>query len=132
MLALAYTMNFLDRQIILILGQLIKEDLRLTDQQLGLLGGIAFAIFYALLGIPVARLAERWNRITIISTAVALWSVMTCLCGFAGNFAQLFLARVGVGVGEAGCTPAAHSLISDSFPRHKRSTAIAVYSLGIP
>jgi predicted MFS family arabinose efflux permease len=132
MLALAYTMNFLDRQIIVILGQLIKEDLRLTDTELGLLGGVAFAIFYALLGIPVARLAERWNRITIISTAVALWSVMTCLCGFAASFGQLFLARIGVGIGEAGCTPAAHSLLADSFPPHKRSTALAAYSMGIP
>jgi predicted MFS family arabinose efflux permease len=132
MLALAYTMNFLDRQIIVILGQLIKEDLRLSDQELGLLGGLAFAIFYALLGIPVARLAERWNRVTIISTAVALWSVMTCVCGFASSFGQLFLARIGVGIGEAGCTPAAHSLLADSFPPHKRSTALAIYSLGIP
>lgn len=132
LLTLAYTLNFIDRSIINVLAQSIKEDLRISDSQLGLLSGIAFAIFYTSLGIPIARLAERHSRVKIISAALVVWSSMTAVCGMAGSFAQLFLARVGVGVGEAGCSPAALSLISDYYPPRQRATAMAVYSLGIP
>ena len=98
--------------------------------QLGLLSGIAFALFYATLGIPIARLADRFNRVNIVSIAVAVWSAMTVLCGAAGSFWQLFLARVGVGVGEAGGSPPSHSIISDYFKDDERSFALSIYSLG--
>jgi MFS family permease len=127
-----YTCNFIDRSIINALGEAIKTDLQLSDTQLGLLSGISFAILYSTLGIPIARLAERHSRVTIISVCLATWSGFTVLCGFATNFAQLFLARVGVGIGEAGCSPAAQSLISDYYPPHRRSTALAIYSVGLP
>ena len=129
-----YTLNFLDRQILNILAEPIKRDLGLTDTQLGLLAGPAFAVFYAVLGIPIARYADRGstNRVTLISVALAIWSGMTVLCGFAQNFWQMALARVGVGVGEAGCTPSAHSLISDAVAPEKRASAIAFYGMGVP
>nr|WP_310523254.1 MFS transporter [Polymorphobacter sp.] len=129
-----YIFNFLDRQIVTILAEPIKRDLGLSDTQLGLMTGLAFALFYALLGIPIARYADRpnSNRVGLISVSLILWSGMTALCGVAQNFTQLLLARVGVGVGEAGCTPAAHSLISDMVPVHRRASAIAFYGLGIP
>ena len=127
-----YIFNFLDRQILAILMQSIKEDLLLTDTQLGFLSGIAFAIFYVTLGIPIARLADRSNRVTIIAVALTVWSLMTALCGMAQNFIQLLIARIGVGVGEAGCSPPAHSLISDYFPVDERASAMARYALGIP
>lgn len=129
-----YIFNFLDRQIVTILAEPIKRDLGLSDTQLGLLTGLAFALFYALLGIPIARYADRptSNRVGLISVSLILWSGMTALCGMAQNFTQLLLARVGVGVGEAGCTPAAHSLISDMVPEERRASAIAFYGLGIP
>ena len=129
-----YTLNFLDRQILNILAEPIKRDLGLTDTQLGLLAGPAFAVFYAVLGIPIARYADRGstNRVTLISTALAIWSGMTVLCGFAQNFWQMALARIGVGVGEAGCTPSAHSLISDAVAPEKRASAIAFYGMGVP
>ena len=122
-----YIFNFLDRQIVNILAEPIKADLGLSDTQLGLLAGPAFAVFYALLGIPIARYADKegTNRVHLISLALAIWSAMTAVCGLAQNFVQLLFARIGVGVGEAGCTPAAHSLISDSVPPEKRSSAIA-------
>lgn len=132
MLLIIYTLNFVDRQIVAILAGPIKADLGLSDTQLGLLVGIAFAFFYTLLGIPIARVAERGNRPLIISTAVVVWSGFTALSGLAQNFAQMFLARIGVGVGEAGCTPPAHSLISDYVPPERRASAIAFYSLGVP
>lgn len=132
LLAVVYVFNFMDRQILAILLQPIKEDLILSDTQLGLLSGIAFALFYVTLGIPIARLADRYNRVNIISFSIFLWSLMTALCGFAGNFLHLLLARIGVGVGEAGCTPPAHSLLSDYFSSEKRSSALGVYSLGLP
>nr|MCU0883237.1 MFS transporter [Hyphomonadaceae bacterium] len=116
MLLIIYTLNFVDRQIVAILAEPIKKDLGLTDGQLGMLGGIAFAFFYTFLGIPIARMAERGNRVKIISAAVVVWSGFTALSGAAQNFTQLLLARIGVGVGEAGCTPPAHSLISDYVP----------------
>ncbi|MCR5875023.1 MFS transporter [Phenylobacterium sp. J426] len=127
-----YIINFLDRQVINILAEPIKNDLGLSDTQLGLMSGLAFAIFYTVLGIPLARLAERKNRAYIIGTSVAVWSGFTALCGQAQNFTQLALCRIGVGVGEAGCTPPAHSLISDMVPKEKRSSALAFYSMGTP
>ena len=133
-LLLVYMLNFLDRQIVNILAEPIKRDLGLSDTQLGLLAGPAFAVFYAVLGIPIARYADKGstNRVWLISVSLAVWSAMTALCGFAQNFLQMALARVGVGVGEAGCTPAAHSLIADSVPPEERSSAIAFFGLGIP
>ena len=127
-----YVVNFLDRQVVNILAEPIKNDLGLADWQLGLMSGLAFAVFYTFLGIPIARLAERKNRPYIIGTAVAAWSGFTALCATAGNFSQLILYRIGVGVGEAGCTPPAHSLIVDYMPREKRASALAFYSMGTP
>ena len=127
-----YVFNFLDRQIFAILQEAIKTDLNLSDTQVGFLGGFAFAIFYTTLGIPIARLADRRSRSKIIAISLALWSLMTALCGAARGFVTLALARIGVGIGEAGCSPPAHSLIADYFGPRERSTALAVYSLGIP
>ena len=127
-----YTINFLDRQVVNILAEPIKQDLGLADWQLGLMSGLAFALFYTVLGIPIARMAERKNRAMIIGSAVAVWSGFTALCGVAQNFIQLIIFRVGVGVGEAGCSPPAHSLITDYVPKEKRSTALAFYSMGTP
>lgn len=132
LLLIVYTINFIDRQIIAILSPLIKTDLNLTDTQLGLLKGIAFALIYGLASFPIAWLADRKNRVTIISLSIAFWSGMTALCGVTQNFTQLIIARMGVGVGEAGCSPPAHSLISDYFPKESRATALGIYSLGIP
>lgn len=132
MLAVIYTLNFLDRQIISILAEPIRKDLNLTDTQLGMLGGIFFAAFYTAFGIPVAWLADRTRRVWIISAACGLWSLFTALCGTATNFAQLALMRMGVGIGEAGGSPPSYSLISDYFPPEKRGTALALYSLGVP
>ncbi len=129
-----YVFNFIDRQIVNILAEPIARDLDLNDTQIGLMTGLAFALFYTVLGIPIARLADRQttSRPKLIAVALALWSAMTALCGVAQNFWQLLLARIGVGVGEAGCTPPAHSLISDMVPPEKRASALAFYSLGIP
>ena len=132
LLVLAYTFNFIDRTIIATIGQAIKVDLKITDTQLGLLGGLSFAVLYTLLGIPIARLAERWNRVSIISLALVVWSGFTVACGLAGNFVQLLALRVGVGVGEAGCSPPAHSLISDYFEPRRRASALSIYAVGIP
>ena len=131
LLTLAYTLNSADRTLIAIIGQPLKVDLNLTDAQLGVLIGTAFATLYAFSGLPIARLAERFNRVVIISTALALWSALTALCGAAANFAQLLVLRMAVGVGEAGCTPPAHSLISNYFAASRRSTALSIYSCGI-
>ncbi len=132
MLVLVYAFNFIDRQIVGILAVPIKADLGLTDTQLGLMGGLAFALFYTALGIPIAMLADRGNRTTIMTVALVLWSAMTAACGFALNFWQLFLARLGVGVGEAGGVAPAYSLVADYFPPHQRARALGVYSFGIP
>ncbi|WP_203292224.1 spinster family MFS transporter [Maricaulis parjimensis] len=132
LLLVIYVLNFLDRQVVNILAEPIKLDLGLADWQLGALTGLAFALFYTVLGLPIARLAEKANRVTIISVAAGFWSLCTMACGMAGNFVQLLFARIGVGVGEAGCTPPAHSLISDYTPAQKRASAIAFYSMGIP
>jgi MFS family permease len=124
--------NFVDRLAIGLVLQGIKAELDLSDTQLGLLTGIAFALFYSLMGIPIARLADRGNRVTIISVTTALWSVAVALCGLVTNFAQLLLVRVIVGVGEAGCVPPAHSLIADYFSRAERPRAVSLYMLGGP
>ncbi len=131
-LLVVYTFNFIDRILVGVLNEPIKEAFSLSDAQMGWLGGPAFAILYTFLGIPIARLAERHNRVTIISVAVAVWSAMTAVCGLAGNYWQLLLARIGVSVGEAGCSPPAHSLISDYFPLDRRGSALSIYALGIP
>ncbi len=129
-----YIFNFIDRQIVNILAEPIARDLGLSDTQIGLMTGLAFALFYTVLGIPIARFADRssTSRPAVIAISLAVWSGMTAICGLAQNFSQLLLARIGVGVGEAGCTPPAHSLISDIVPPEKRSSALAFYSLGIP
>jgi predicted MFS family arabinose efflux permease len=132
LLVIVYTFNFIDRQIVGILAVPIKADLGLSDTQLGLMGGLAFALFYTGLGIPVAMLADRFSRTWIITGALVIWSGMTAVCGLAGNFWQLFLARLGVGVGEAGGVAPAYSLISDLFPPAQRARALSVYSFGIP
>lgn len=125
-------LNFLDRQIISILAEPIKQDMDLSDKQIGLMTGLSFALFYTTLAIPVAALADRWNRSRIIAIAVAIWSLMTVLCGMAQNFLQLFLARVGVGIGESASGPASHSLIAAYFPPDKRSGAMGVYGAAVP
>jgi MFS family permease len=131
MLTLVYVFNFVDRQLIVILQESIKKDLNLSDTQLGLLSGFTFAIFYVTLGIPIARLADRTNRKNTVAISLSLWSAMTAFSGLARNFIQLLLARIGVGVGEAGGSPPAHAMISDYFPPEKRSTALSTYSTGI-
>ena len=132
LLVVVYTFNFIDRQILSILIQPIKSELGLSDTQMGLLTGFAFALFYATLGIPIARYADRGNRRNLIALALGIWSIMTAVSGLALNFWHLLIARIGVGVGEAGCSPPAHSIIADYFPAEKRATALGIYSLGIP
>lgn len=131
-LTLVYAFNFIDRQIIGILSPFIKADLGLDDAQLGLLKGFAFALLYTVVGIPIAWLADRYNRVNIIAVSLTLWSGFTALSGFAANFWQLALLRVGVGIGEAGGSPPSHSILSDLFDTTERAKALAVYSLGIP
>lgn len=131
-LVVVYTFNFIDRQIVGILAVPIKADLGLTDSELGLMGGLAFALFYTGLGIPVAMLADRFSRTWIMTAALVIWSGMTAASGLATNFWQLFAARLGVGVGEAGGVAPAYSLISDFFPPGHRARAMSVYSFGIP
>ena len=130
-LVLVYILNFIDRQILSILAVDIKKDLSLTDSDLGFLGGAAFAVFYALFGVPLGRLADNWNRKKLLSVGLALWSTMTALSGFARNQMTLSLARMGVGIGEATASPTAYSLISDYFPKRQRATALAIYSSGL-
>ena len=132
LLVVVYTFNFIDRQIVGILAVPIKADLGLSDSQLGLMGGLAFALFYTGLGIPVAMLADRFSRTWIMTGALVIWSGMTAVCGLAGNFWQLFLARLGVGIGEAGGVAPAYSLVADYFPPHQRARALSIYSFGIP
>ena len=131
-LFLGYVVNFIDRSILAILLEPIKHDLSLSDSELGLLGGLAFALFYATLGIPIAALADRWSRVKVLAISMIIWSAMTALCGMASNFITLLIARIGVGVGEAGASPPSHSLISDYFPIESRATALSIYALGIP
>jgi MFS family permease len=131
-LTVVYTFNFVDRGMISVTQEALKKDLGISDFDLGLLGGPAFAILYTLLGVPIARLAESKNRITIVAVGAAVWSVMTAACGAAANFMQLLTARVGVGIGEAACVPPSQSIIGDYYPSNRRATAIGIYSLGIP
>src|SRR5512145_1715882 len=129
-LALVLASNCMDRIALGLVLQDIKIDLALSDTQLGLLTGIAFALFYSVMGIPIARWADRGNRVTIITITTALWSAAVALCAMAGNFLQLLLIRIGVAVGEAGCIPPAHSLIAEYFTRAERPRAVAIYMLG--
>ncbi len=131
MLVLIYASSHVDRQIVSILAESIKLELLLSDTQLGFLIGLSFALFYATLGIPIAILADRYSRRNIIGISVIVWSAMTALCGLATNYFQLALARVGVGIGEAGSSPPSHSMISDLFPMEQRATAMGIYSSGI-
>jgi predicted MFS family arabinose efflux permease len=132
LLFVVYVFNFIDRSILGILNQPIKEDLGLSDTQMGFLGGVAFAIFYTFVGIPVARLADTSVRRNVVAVSLAIWSAMTVVCGFVTSFPQLLLARIGVAVGEAGGSPPSHSMISDLFPPSRRATALGIYALGIP
>lgn len=129
---LVYVINFVDRQIFSILIEPIRTEIELSDTQLGLLGGIAFALFYTFAGIPIARWADVGTRKNIVSIAILIWSAMTMFTGTARTFGSLLVARIGVGIGEAGCSPPIHSLISDYFPEERRATALSIYSLGIP
>ena len=131
MLTIAYTFNFIDRQILVILQPSIKKDMALTDAQLGLLSGFSFALVYITAGIPIAYWADRGNRRNIVALAVAVWSGMTALSGLAQNYLHLLLARIGVGIGEAGGSPPAHAMISDFFPPKARATALSIYSTGV-
>jgi MFS family permease len=130
MIVLAF--NYVDRLALGLLLQDIKTDIKLTDTQLGVLSGIAFALFYSVMGLPIARWADRGNRVTIITVTTALWSVAVAACGMVGSFAQFLSIRIGVAVGEAGCIPPAHSLIADYFGRAERPRAVAIYMLGAP
>ena len=130
-LIVAYTISYVDRTILTLLVKPIRESLQISDTQLSLLHGLAFAVFYTFLGIPIARLADRHNRTRIIAVGIAVWSLMTALCGFARNFGQLFLARVGVGVGEAALSPAAYSILSDYFKGAALTRALSVYTSAI-
>jgi predicted MFS family arabinose efflux permease len=131
LLTAAYTFNSMDRSIISILASSIKADLQLTDTQLGLLGGTAFAILYGLGGLPIARLAERASRVNIMTVALMVWSSLTALCALAAGFGQLLLIRAGVGIAEAGCSPSAQSLISDYVVPSRRATALSIYTCGL-
>jgi len=132
LLVVVYVFNFIDRSILGILVQPIKEDLEASDTMMGFLGGIAFATFYTFMGIPLARLADRGSRRNVLAVCLALWSAATALCGLAQSFFHLLLARVGVAVGEAGGSPSSHSMISDMYEPDRRATALAIYALGIP
>lgn len=132
LLVIVCVLSFVDRQIIVILSESIKRDFRLKDWQLGALTGFAFVLLYSFLGISIARIADRGRRSLVITMSLTIWSLFTIACGFAGNFIQLALSRVMVGVGEAGSTPSAHSLIAEYTPKEKRATAMAIYSAGIP
>lgn len=131
-LVVVYTFNFIDRQILAILIEPIKADLGASDLVMGLLAGTAFAVFYAVLGMPLALIADRWNRRNLVGLSLAIWSGMTALSGLAQNVTHLAIARIGVGIGEAGCSPSAHSMLADLYPAKERATALGIYSLGIP
>jgi MFS family permease len=131
LLFVVYVFNFVDRQILSIVNEPIKKEFGLHDWQIGLLGGLAFAALYTTLGIPIARLADRRNRVNIIGISIVVWSAFTAVCGLTKNFWQLLFARIGVGIGEAGCNPAAYSIISDYFEPKRRATALSIYSMGV-
>lgn len=122
--------NYLDRMVIAILVEPIKQELGLSDSQMGLITGFAFAALYATVGVPLARIADRRSRIALMSVCLAIWSAMTALTGLVRNFMELFLARMAVGIGEAGCGPAAHSILGDLYPRERRAFAISVFQAG--
>ena len=128
LLFVGYVFNFVDRQVMTILIEPIKNEFGATDTQMGFLSGFAFAVFYAALGVPVARLADKWSRRNVLAISMTVWSAITAMCGLAANFWQMALLRIGVGVGEAGGTPPSQSLLSDYFPREKRSLALGIYS----
>lgn len=130
-LLVVYTLNFIDRALIGVVSEPIIQEFQLTDLEFGFLSGFGFALTYTLFGIPIARFAERYNRVRIIAFSVILWSVMTALCGIAGSFIALLVFRVGVGIGEAGCTPPANSIIADYFPPRSRARALAIYAMGV-
>lgn len=132
MLLLVYIFNFVDRQILAILAGPIQDELKLSDGQMGMLGGLAFALLYSTLGVPFAWLADRTSRSWVITVSLILWSGFTTLCGFAHSFWQIFLARLGVGIGEAGGVAPSYALIGEYFPSHRRAFALSIYSLGIP
>ena len=132
LLLIIYVFNSVDRQIITILAEPIKQDLGLADWQIGIMTGLAFALFYTVLSIPIAHLADRYDRGRIISICLAIWSLFTALCALSQNFLHLVLLRIGVGVGEAGCSPAALSLINDYVPKEKRPFALSIYAMGAP
>ncbi|MBT4518642.1 MAG: MFS transporter, partial [Halieaceae bacterium] len=126
LLTLGYLFNFVDRQVMTILLEPIKNEFGVTDTHMGFLSGLAFALFYATLGVPVARLADNWSRRNVLAISMTIWSAVTALCGMAGNFWQLAALRIGVGVGEAGGVPPSQSLLADYFPPEKRSLALGV------
>lgn len=131
LLTVVYSFNFIDRQLLSILQESVKKEMLLSDGQLGLLTGFAFAMFYVIAGLPIARWADRGNRRNIVAGSLVVWSLMTALCGMAQNYWQLLAARIGVGIGEAGGSPPSHSMISDTFPPEQRATALSFYSVGI-
>ena len=131
-LAIVYTFNFMDRQIMSILQEPIRREMGLSDTQLGMLTGLTFALFYTTCGLPVAWLSDRYRRVSLMAAACGIWSLFTAGCGLASNFTQLALSRVMVGAGEAGGSPPSYSLISDYFPPEERGTGLAIYSLGVP
>lgn len=130
-LTLVYTFNFVDRQILVILQEQIRVELDLMDWQLGMLSGFVFAIFYSVLGLPIAHLSESFGRKRVVALAIAFWSLMTAISGAAQNYVHLLLLRIGVGVGEAGGSPPSHSMISDIFPRRRRAFALSIFSMGV-
>ncbi|MDA1075458.1 MAG: MFS transporter [Proteobacteria bacterium] len=132
LLVVVYVFNFIDRSILGILVEPIRADLGVSDTLMGFLGGFAFALFYTVLGIPIARAADKGSRLNVLTICLALWSAATAVCGLAANFVQLLFARIAVAVGEAGGSPPSHSMISDMFPPENRATALAIYALGIP
>ena len=131
-LTLVYMINFIDRQIIGILSPAIKADMGFTDVQLGWLKGLPFAIFYCIMGIPLAWMADRNNRKRLVVACLTIWSAFTAFTGLAGSFAHMLIARIGVGIGEAGGVPPSHSILSDLYPKEKRASALGIFSLGVP
>jgi len=132
LLFVVYVCNFIDRSVLALLAQSIKEELHVSDGALGILGGLAFAVFYTTLALPIARLADRRSRRNILVVCLSIWSAMTALCGLAQSYVHLLIGRIGVAVGEAGGSPPSHSMISDMFEQHRRATALGIYALGIP
>src|SRR5919197_972238 len=130
LLTVIYALNFLDRTIFNVLIEPIKKEFALSDTTMGLLAGFGFVLFYSVLGIPIARIADRINRLNIVAVAFAFWSAMTCLCGLAQNVTMMTLARIGVGIGESAGTPASQSIIADLFNKNERPRALGIYAIG--